>query len=880
MYRNHPEVQDFLERGGTLVVPTRQRAAAVQLAYTAASLHAGAQTWNSPDVLHWHAWQGRRLDVLRNPDAAALRRLASVEDWFLWREALEGTREAYSLLQTDGLLDELRRAAELVDAWGLPAAGGPGVEAMLLLQLRRRLEARRAQLRIADPLGWRAAPPEPGQDVWCLGFDAVGRADRSVLQELGVRIAGPHEDGRRALPDATPRTVMAADPDAEARLVADWCRQRLQRDPQARLLVLTPKLRLYDTALRQALGERLDGDSILQGGAADSLFAIEGGRPLLQFPLVTAARSWLRSVCGRVEFAECSALLRSGYFAAGGVVARTRLEEWLREQNVTALHPDDLPRLLPRAADALGAEAVVPLARLQQLQAQRGGRESPAAWAQRWVQWLQVAGWPGAIGLGSREQQVRQRFETLLGEFAQLGDLAGGCTLEGALQIFDAWLQRASFEPASGDLPVTVSGDVGDPLIRYDGIWICGLTAQDWPQGAISNPFVSLPGLLAAGCEAGTATGALRRAEAAMQAWKRCADELVYSWPRQIGDAELQPSPLLPAALDPGDANPLQPADSPWRGEQFPPERYGLQAAQPWPAGQHAAGGVRVLEDQSLCPFRGFALGRLHSDTLAAPRAGLSAQTHGIVLHDALQQIWTALGDSATLRARQEGLPGLVREAVAGALRRAQDRQVLRLPAPLWEIEADRCLRLISNQLQTELQRSDFAVVAVERLQEFQAHGVALRFKIDRLDQIPGAGHVLIDYKSGKARRFDPLAERPASPQLLAYASSLDVALCAVASAHLNVAGATWRGAADSANRLPRVRPAGLPNGGWTGLLQRWRAQIDGLLAEFAAGEARVDPLPTACERCHLSGLCRIAENDLALNEAAADGDDDSGDAP
>jgi len=378
LYRNHPEVQAFLERGGTLVVPTRQRAAAIALAYTAAQLQRGAATWDTPDVIHWSAWQGRRLERARNPRAGAVRRLATVEEWYLWKEALDHPDAAHGLLEPDSLLQDLLRADELLEAWGL-ASASQGAEGALLGKLRQRVANRRRTLQVAERVVWRQVRPEDGEEIWCLGIDEIGRADRRALESLGVRIgaAGALTAGD-TVPGGGLRLVAADDPDAEVRLVGDWCRAHLLRDPRARLLVMVPSRSQYDPLLRTALSERLDGDAINGVTAAESLFAIEGGMPLLEFPLVAAARSWLRAVCGRLEFWEYAALLRSSYLDAGGVEARTRLELWLRQQQITTLEAKDVVRLGSLALADLGTEPTEPLAILARLQGSRGGRQLPA----------------------------------------------------------------------------------------------------------------------------------------------------------------------------------------------------------------------------------------------------------------------------------------------------------------------------------------------------------------------------------------------------------------------------------------------------------------------------------------------------------------------
>ena len=72
MLEINQEILELLERGGTLVVPSAQRAAAVRLAYTSAQLRIARRVWKSPDVLPWSAWLERRIAIpwptsLRSP---------------------------------------------------------------------------------------------------------------------------------------------------------------------------------------------------------------------------------------------------------------------------------------------------------------------------------------------------------------------------------------------------------------------------------------------------------------------------------------------------------------------------------------------------------------------------------------------------------------------------------------------------------------------------------------------------------------------------------------------------------------------------------------------------------------------------------------------
>ena len=78
------EILEHLKGGGTLIVPSRQRAAAVRIAYSGAMLAAGLTVWNTPDVLPWSAWIERELEAARSRGESLPRRLSGPEEWLLW----------------------------------------------------------------------------------------------------------------------------------------------------------------------------------------------------------------------------------------------------------------------------------------------------------------------------------------------------------------------------------------------------------------------------------------------------------------------------------------------------------------------------------------------------------------------------------------------------------------------------------------------------------------------------------------------------------------------------------------------------------------------------------------------------------------------------
>ena len=141
---------------------------------------------------------------------------------------------------------------------------------------------------------------------------------------------------------------------------------------------------------------------------------------------------------------------------------------------------------------------------------------------------------------------------------------------------------------------------------------------------------------------------------------------------------------------------------------------------------------------------------------------------------------------------------------------------------------------------------------------------------MDWIADAQAGGHVLIDYKTGRATPKDWLDERPDDPQLPLYAIAAKEDVVALAFARIKTGDMRFTGLALEGNLLPKVKAVD----GWRGLLEVWQRQLNGLGREFAEGIAIVDPkrgLKT-CRHCDLQPLCRVHERLAALE------DDDEGD--
>lgn len=860
MYRNDPEIDRHLLTGGTLVVPTRQRAAAVALAFTAERLGEGARVWNSPDVLTWPVWLRERA-TRRD----GRRRFAAVEEWLLWSDVVAEAVDGRGILFPDALAEDVQAAATLLDEWQLDLRAPATDESALLLRARAEVQRRRAALEGEDSGQWRRETATLVTPTFFAGFDHWAPENIRQLKARGARFS-ERRDGESSLRAAQVRTVRAADDHDELQRMAAWCRHRLLADPHARLLVLVPDLTSIAAPLKRALSSALTVTPDLD--AARSLFALEGGVQLRSYPLVQAALDLLRLATQRVEFEQLSALLRTVWLDFGDTQARLDLDLWLREQNLIACDHATLRRIVAVVGASVGAPAAAALLRLiEPMLALPAGRLPCSQWAQHFAALLASCGWAAPAGLHSAELQVRVRFDQLLGEFAA-GDETGGLLHAAqALGVLERWVGRAMFEPASDDVAVTVSSVLDDPIVRYDGIWVMGLIAEVWPRAPQPDALVPLQLQIEAGMPAADHAGRLAQARTALRAWEQCSDELMLSWPQQREGIDMQPSPLLPAAVN--SAAPLPPDTSMelWQGvvlQEFP-----LRDATPWPGGRRLPGGTRALDLQSACPFRASAELRLDCAPLPEPAPGLDARMRGKILHRALHQLWLTLGGSTGLQESPAVLAELSARCAARAVQQEQGTVLVALHPRVLDIERHRTAELLLQLLDSERERAPFKVLYAEHELQAELAGFPLRLRLDRVDIFDDGAAAVIDFKSGAWQGFDAQAERPTHPQLLAYAAALSLPVAALAAVYAGVKGVRWAGLADTGSRLQPLHGADEFNGDWPALREQWRVQIERLAAAFGAGAAAVDPAPHACQYCHLRLLCRVDTEQL--EEAAHD---------
>jgi probable DNA repair protein len=804
--------------------------------------------WEAPDILPFDAFIERLWeDALYSELGETLPLLLTpAQEQHLWEEIL-AQRE---LLIVPQAAAQCRDAWRLMHQWRIGA--GTGNEDLQAFSdwcsaYRQRTASEVDAARLPDLMAQHLDKLKKPALLVAYGFDVMPPQTAEFLQRFDSASCTPEPvDGE---------CVRTSYPSAKHELeaAAKWARAQLENRGQSpispRIGVVVPDLHRRRAEVVRVFSRVMQPGYNLPGASRTPMpFNVSLGKPLHSYPLVGAALNLIELALRGVDFAVASHVIRSPFLAHADVELsrRATLDAKLRKDFGERV---SLAKLIAAAQPApllrKTLERVFEIAKTQP--------ESPAEWARHFSALLEAAGFPGERTLDSEEFQTRAKWHEALSELAKLERIAPRFAFDDALAFLKRHCTDTLFQPESPDAPIQILGVIESAGLRFDVLWVSGLTDEAWPLDARPNPFLPIPAQKKAGIPQASAESAAAFDRSITEGWKRAAREVVLSWPLKEEDRDFAPSPLI---LD-VEEKPLTIPDYPRYRDLLFNERsletFEDAKAPRVPPGK-LRGGTRVLADQAACPFRAFAKWRLGTEELEEPEAGLDARDRGTLVHALMRELWTRLRGSAALSSD----PGpAISQAAAAAVKE------MGLEGRYAELERQRLAKLAREWLEVESRRAPFEVVSTEEKRAINVAGLQFESRIDRLDRVVAGemsgGHVLIDYKTSKilnVRQWE--GPRPDDPQLPLYAVAAPEHLAAVTFAKVVPGDMRYIGHSRANGLLPKVKP----HENWPQLLAAWKKDAEALGAAFAAGEAQVDPkndLKT-CRRCDLQTLCRVYE--------------------
>ena len=855
---------DAAGAGHTILVPSAELAAALFDAVERMHVVAGHDLWPTPHIRDFGSWLRERYGERQRSDASLPRVLSDIEERELWRAVILESAAGVEFLEPAGAARSARRARRALFEYGIPAgslAEYPTEETLAFINWNRGFEDRTRDLGcIASDQLLDATLPDSRNLVW-IESPIWRPVARRWLQQHAIAMLQP----AATRGPAYPRRVQAASLDAELAAIAEWAREGLRSTPDFRAWICIPDLNLRRANVVDAFDAVLAPQRFsLTAPETAAAYAVAGGTPLSRYAPVQAALDSLAATAGRLSFEAFSSLLRSPELqsSAADAAAAAALDLILRRHGP---HEADLAEWIRIAESASRAKLPGPVAAIQRLTRflrtieSVDGRHPFSRWASHWVGALEAGPWAHRSRWSSAEFQAAERFRELLATLATADASFGALTMVAAGRILARAARDTAFQPQTGIPPIWVTGQIIDPWLAYDGLWISGCSEDRWPPALDPIPLLPIRLQREYGVVAASADRQLQLAEDLQRRWRLRASMNVFSCADRTEGRPAAFSPLVSATSLPEDAASAMPPHWLVSAARAPRlESCADERAPPFAVPERMRG-VATLRAQSRCAFRGFAETRLAAETPEKPVPGFNARERGEMLHHALEHIWSDLRSSARLQAMAPNALGeLVREGVERAVVRQCRR---RDPGLRWQRrEVPRMAALLGKWLETELGREPFDVESLEQAVHTARYG-GLEFdvRIDRIDRLRDGGRVLIDYKSGMAAT-DWRGDRPDNPQLPLYAVVQPHALVAVAYGKVNASGCGF--VAEAVRRgifKPSSRPTtleGMPDFG--ALVALWSQRIEKIAGEFAAGHAAVAPTLRACASCDLQTLCRV----------------------
>ncbi|MBS1822201.1 MAG: PD-(D/E)XK nuclease family protein, partial [Acidobacteria bacterium] len=710
------------------------------------------------------------------------------------------------------------------------------------------------------------------EPIALVGFDELSPARRALLDSIrgtGVEV----EEIDATISYQAPMLACAQNEPEEIAASARWARGQLERSPEQRIAIVVPGLEKVRSAIDRTFRAILAPDQQgIDAPHSSAPYEFSVGVSLSETPLVRVALDLLRWVQAPLPLERVSALLVSSLIShvEAEVNAMACLDAFeLRKSR--RLRPEFTLRAVIEMIEKSARRphlrrlhaCLQSIERAARKQAIDAGVKPYADWADGIREILASAQW-GSIAEDTIEFQTRTRWEASLDELATLDFEGVPVDYSSALATLERIARSAVFAPESRETPVQIVGPLEAAGSNFDALWFMRAGDLTWPSRPSANPLLpwslqlqlGMPGADAAVDDAYAGRIAKRLARSAVSA--------IFSYAGETEAGKQRPTPVIDL-LGPHQISIEEMAPSDPKAGVLALEEFTDTAPLPLLPDRTNRGGAEILRLQAACAFRAFAERRLWSSDLKTLELGMDAAERGNIVHHALEYLWNEIETQAALKQMSDPeRRGVLHRSIEHGLQQAMNSARAVWDTAYIEIQRRRLWNLLTSWLDVELNRDPFSVKLSEKKFEDVAVGpLRLSVRVDRVDTT-GAGDILIDYKTGRAKPADWQSERPDAPQLPLYAVLSDVfqpdsKLAEVAFAHIragnDMALDGYESKVTATENRPSRRTATIAE-----QVVEWRAVLTGLAEAFVRGDANVDPksYPQTCTYCGQRTLCRL----------------------
>lgn len=844
----------------TILTPNRRLSAWLTQLYHQQKMDAGEQTWSSPDILPFNTWLTRLWDEYSYRTFEPLPLLLTpAQETYLWEMIVRQSDEQGELLRVSETADTAKSGYDLLNQWQLTtdhplfsttddsisfAAWSSQFSSMcknnnwlsnsmLLTTITELVEAGKIEL---------------SNEIILYGFTEIAPA----MRNLRVNIYESNPSDMRA------HHVEIESHEDEWVSAARWAKQLALAEPQAKIGIVIPDLELSRSRVKQLFGEVFE---------IPDQFNMTAGLPLAQYPVIKAALCMLDLYKMDIPQQVFSYLLATPFLGDSEkeYVRRANLDSRIRQDNMDTIRLKEIadteshlfylldksPRLLKRLQQWLTATVAC------------SEKHTYSDWAEIFSQLLHALGWPGQRSLNTDEYQVVDKWFNLLAELSRLDQIAAPVGYHAALASLNKLIGKQSFQPMSPDANVQVMGILEAASLPFDHLWVTGLNDTSWPPQPHPNPFIPLRLQREFNMPHATSQRELEYCTNITAQFVHCTGSTIFSYAKTVDDLEVAASPLIkhfPLCdhLHMADYKPYNESQT----GSIELEKWQDNTAPALSGDETVSGGVSVIKDQALCPFKSFATWRLHARELEEPLPGLRKKDRGTITHEILEAIWGILQNQQHLLSLSKlELETLVKQAVITAL--TQSRHTKQQRPEFLKLETSRLEKLMMAWLEHEKTRPPFAVFKQEANTPVTLGNLQLNSRIDRIDKLANGEHLVIDYKTSQALNVNNwFDERPEEPQLPIYALQ-DPNVTGIAFARLYTNKCGFDGISQRDIDIEGIKPIEKKRNAkpdWESQIIFWRDSLTNIANEFHAGDAHVSPKngDETCQWCSLHPFCRI----------------------
>ncbi len=847
-----------MQEKSVLLTPNKRLSRHLQRQFCEAASLQNKKTWHTPKILPLTTWLTTFWQEC--PDSRIL--LTKIQEKLLWQKIIaENLGSGF-----DSLADPAINFHEIVNGWqveNLESIGNENEDIATFQSIYKKFctYCKHKNFVTISELTTLVIPYLSNyglEKITFIGFDEYNPQLQSLItafESVGCKILKIDPNNYQ---DSIQKRLGLDTITQEIIISAEWAKQILNKNPKASLGIVVPNLVELRHKIIQTFTQVL-GDT--------KNINISAGIPLKNLPVINCALELL-SLSEPFDLKSISALLLSPYTIDSTQEKSERFlfNFQLQQSGQVQFNLNDLKNIAKK--NHINIPTLIENLRKWQdfFYPTENKTITTAEWPKVFTKILKTLGWPGENNLTDIESKAINHFIKLLQEVTTASLIADKISYKKALQILQELVLDNTLQLESDpDASIHIIGTLEAAGINFDYLWITGLDEESWPSSPKPTPFMPIALQKKLLLPHSSAERELHFCETLIKRYKRSAKEIVFSYVRQIEDRTISPSsliadiPEIPLAdlnltITPGWSKKIHHSQKiePLTNDQAPKLTTSEITRTP----------SRLLELQSLCPFRAFMEFRLKTKEAKKSSLGISKIDRGTIIHAIVEEFWQKVKSQKSLCALNSvELQELINSYVEKHLSK------LALSKPLHKIEKMCLSSLLTKLFEIEKERRPFTVVATEKSVEIKLSSIPIKLRIDRIDRIDCLGEeriLVLDYKTGKnlPSTLGWFGPYPENIQLLLYSLAID-AVEGLALIQINADSTKFKEISleELAFGLRASDPKNDFKDGvtWHELIEYWRSILTKIADDFAAGVASVTPKsPQTCRHCSFDSACRV----------------------